>query len=273
MRGRFTIAERENYGGAVSPSDGVDGEGDAGLPWWPSGVRRRGGNRSSLTLERIIDAGVDLVDKQGFEALTMRRVAECLNCGVMSLYWYVANREELASVVVDALLRSVPTPPSDMPWRQQVLVVSRAFVSILHRHRRVLAGFAGGVAPGPQLLRMTNDIYGALRNAGFSGEDLFQGVDAIGSLTIGFLFGGASDDVTDDEKHAEAEQPDSPRGLQDVDFTSMDPNQYPNLAAAGVRRPETGRRIEFALNTLLDGLELRLVRDGGTPGTGHRSTV
>jgi hypothetical protein len=69
-----------------------------------------------LTLERIIDAGIHLVDKQGFEALTMRRVAESLNSGVMSLYWYVENREELASVVVDALLRRVPTPPSDMPW-------------------------------------------------------------------------------------------------------------------------------------------------------------
>jgi AcrR family transcriptional regulator len=257
----------------VSPSEGVDGDGDSGLPWWPSGVRRRGGNRSLLTLERIVEAGVDLVDKQGFEALTMRRVAESLNCGVMSLYWYVANREELASVVVDALLRSVPTPPSDMPWRQQVLLVSRAFVSILHRHRRVLAGFAGGVAPGPQLLRMTNDIYGALRSAGFSGEDLFQGVDAIGSLTIGFLFGGATDDASGDENCGEpnAEHPDPPRGLQDVDFTAMNPNQYPNLAAAGVRPPDPSRGIEFALNTLLDGLELRLVHDGETSGTGPRS--
>lgn len=199
----------------------------------------------------------------------MRRVADSLNCGVMSLYWYVANRDELASVVVDALLRGVPTPPPDMPWRQQVLLVSRAFVSILHRHRRVLGGFAGGVAPGPQLLRMTNDIYGALRSAGFSGDDLFHGVDAIGSLTIGFLFGGAVDDDASDEHGGEPdeEQGETPRSLHDVDFTAINPSHYPNLVAAGVRRPNPDGGIEFALNTLLDGLERRLPHDNETSTT------
>ncbi len=120
-----------------------------GLPWWPASVRRRGGARSTLTIERIVEAGVELVEKEGFDALTMRRVADSLQCGVMSLYWHVANRDELVSVVVDELLRGVPTPSSDLPWRQQIVVVCRAFVAILYRHRRVLAGFPGGLAPGP----------------------------------------------------------------------------------------------------------------------------
>ena len=165
-----------------------------GIPWWPTGDRGRGGSRSGLSRQRIIEAGVDLVGEEGFEALTMRRVADSLHCGVMSLYWYVANRDELVSVVVDELLRAVPTPSPGTPWRHQVVEVCRAFVSILQPHRRVLAGFPGGIVPGPQLLRMTNDVYGALGSAGFTGEDLFRGVDAIAWLTIGPLFAGAADD-------------------------------------------------------------------------------
>src|ERR1700722_1228341 len=110
-----------------------DGE---AIPWWPSSDRGRGGSRSGLSRQRIIEAGVDLVGTEGFEALTMRRVADSLNSGVMSLYWYVANRDELVSVVGDELLRGVPTPSPGTPWRHQVVEVCRAFVSILQPHRR-----------------------------------------------------------------------------------------------------------------------------------------
>jgi AcrR family transcriptional regulator len=234
-----------------------DGE---AIPWWPTGERGRGGSRSGLSRQRIIEAGVVLVGEEGFEALTMRRVADSLRCGVMSLYWYVANRDELVSVVVDELLRAVPTPSPGAPWRHQVVEVCRAFVSILQPHRRVLAGFPGGIVPGPQLLRMTNDVYGALGSAGFAGEDLFRGVDAISWLTIGSLFAGSPDAGSGEGSGQQNHSGVAPCSVKDVDFSVLEQSRYPNLVAAGRRRGEGDDGFEFALDVLLDGLELRLRR-------------
>ena len=231
------------------------------LPWWPSTDRRRGGSRSGLTRRRIIDAGLDLVAKEGFTALTMRRVAESLDCGVMSLYWYVATRDELVAVVVDELLRGVPTPAPETPWREQVIEVCGAFVSILRPHRRVLASFPGGIAPGPQMLRMTNDIYGALGSAGFQGTDLFHGVDAIGSLTVGLVFRDSTDDPGPAGAEGPAQRKRTPDSVQGVDFGLLDDRLYPHLVAAG-GRPDRDDGLDFALDTLLDGLEVRLRRQG-----------
>jgi AcrR family transcriptional regulator len=246
-------------GREVSPED--DDDAHDSLPWWPSSQRSRVSSRSGLTRERIIGVGVELVEKEGFEALTMRRVADRLNSGVMSLYWYVANREELVSVIVDELLRDVPTPSRELPWRQQVIVMCRAFVSILQPHRRVLADLPGGIAMGPKLLRMTDNVFGALRSAGFAGEDLFQSVEAIGSLTIGLLFHGPID-VERDDPRIKREKGLVPSRAAEVDFSALKPSSYPNLVAAGQRQPDRHDDVEFALETLLDGLELRLGRSG-----------
>ena len=230
---------------------------DDSLPWWPSGDRRRAASRSGLTRDRIITAGVELIQKEGFEALTMRRVAECLNSGVMSLYWYVANRDELVAVVVDELLRGVPTPSPDAPWREQLVEVCRAFGLDPSAPPARPSGPPLGIAPGPHLLRMTNDIYGALTHAGFTGDDVVQGVEAIGSLTIGLLFSG----ITEDESSQDSEHPTTasavPNGLRDVDFAVLKASRYPNLVAAGAARRD-GDGLMYALGTLLDGLEVRL---------------
>ena len=232
---------------------------DESLPWWPSGDRGRTASRSGLTRERIINAGVELIQREGFQALTMRRIAECLNSGVMSLYWYIANRDELVAVVVDELLRGVPTPSPDLSWRQQVFEVCRAFVSILEPHRHALAALPSGIAPGPHLLRMTNDIYGALGSAGFYGDDLIQGVDAIAALTIGLLFSEPGDDAGNGSEKA-GEGRAAPSGVRDVDFGTLDQSRYPNLAAAAGARRLGGDTLDYALDTLLDGLEVRLRR-------------
>jgi hypothetical protein len=179
----------------------------------------------------------------------------------MSLYWYVANRDELVAAVVDGLVRGVPTPLPESPWRQQVLEVCQAFRSILYRHRGILAGFAGGITPGPELLRITDAIYGALGEAGFCGQELIHAVDAIGSLTSGFLFGGGGGARSDDDAAGNKDGVVVPTSLRDIDVALLDPRRFPNLVAAGTRQTDSDNDgFNFALEALLDGLELRLER-------------
>jgi hypothetical protein len=160
----------------------------------------------------------------------------------------------------------VPTPSASTPWRQQVVEVCRAFLTILRPHRQVLAGLPGGLGAGPQLLRMTNDIYGALGSAGFSGDDLFQGVDAIASLTIGLLFRSATDDQTSESSAEQDGTGAAPCSVREVDFSVLDAGLYPHLVAAGVRPPACDDGFDFAVDRLLDGLELRLVQAGKPTG-------
>ncbi len=107
---------------------------------------------------------------------------------------------------------------------------------------------------------MTNDVYGALRSAGFAGADLFEGVDAISSLTLGSLFAAASLGTSEDPEKVEdgSATNAAPRRVQDIDFRTLDPRRYPHLAAAGARRADRPSGFELALGIVLDGLELRL---------------
>lgn len=88
------------------------------LAW---GLRDRGarGPKPGLTLERIAQAGIELADRDGLEAVSMGRVAAELEAGTMSLYRYVASKEELLTLMVDAGLGRPNVPPEirQAGWR------------------------------------------------------------------------------------------------------------------------------------------------------------
>jgi len=83
------------------------------------GVRERPnkGPKRGLSLEQIVDAGVAVASTDGLGAVSMSRVAGELGTSAMSLYRYVASKDELLALMVDAALGDIPDPPLDEPWR------------------------------------------------------------------------------------------------------------------------------------------------------------
>src|SRR5262245_51761159 len=80
-------------------------------PWWLERARARPERRprkQGITPERIVAAAVEVVQAEGHEALTMRRLAERLGTGPASLYRHVAGRDELVALVVDHVIGSLP---------------------------------------------------------------------------------------------------------------------------------------------------------------------
>ena len=73
--------------------------------------------RGHLSKERVFRAAVDLADGGGLESLTMRRLADKLGVGVMSLYYYVANKDELVTGMVDLVFAEIELPPDDVDWK------------------------------------------------------------------------------------------------------------------------------------------------------------
>jgi AcrR family transcriptional regulator len=116
--------------------------------------RGRGRNRvrPSLSRAEIVDAAIAVADAEGADAVSMRRIAQVLRAGPMSLYWHVANKEHLLDLMLDALDGEVEVPDPSGDWRADLQRLARLRRAMLHRHLWAM-GFMGGRPPlGPNTL-------------------------------------------------------------------------------------------------------------------------
>jgi AcrR family transcriptional regulator len=114
--------------------------------------RARGRIAPTLSRGEIVDAAIAIADAEGAEAVSMRRIAQALRSGTMSLYWHVANKEHLLDLMLDTVVGEVtiPDPPGD--WRSFLQVTARENRAVLLRHRWVM-DFIGGRPPlGPNTI-------------------------------------------------------------------------------------------------------------------------
>lgn len=96
----------------------------AALEGSPAGPRTR--RREPITTERIVDASLRLVETEGFDALTMRRLAAALQTGPASLYAHVRNKADLDDLLLGQLCAQVRLPaPEPARWREQFIDVCR----------------------------------------------------------------------------------------------------------------------------------------------------
>jgi AcrR family transcriptional regulator len=192
-----------------------------------------------------VRAALDLVDREGGEALSMRRVAEGVGAATMSLYWHVANREELVSLMADETLRDMVLPPDGAGWREQVATLAQEYVRALQRHPGLRPLLLELTSPGPKMVGVLDRVVGVLRDAGLSDEDALLAASAVNSVCLSQLVG-----------HVAASDGDGRQVLSALSAT-----QFPHLAAAaramGPRWSEW-QRFEFALELVLDGLARRV---------------
>jgi AcrR family transcriptional regulator len=100
---------------------------------WGRRERPRRGPKPGLTLERIVAAAVNVAAADGLAAVSMNRVAKDLGTSAMSLYRYVAAKDELLALMVDSVL-IVPPGESGEHWRAGLSRWARTYVELLRRH-------------------------------------------------------------------------------------------------------------------------------------------
>lgn len=142
------------------------------LPIWarPEPVARQ----PRFSRDQIASAALAIADAEGFEAVTMRRIARALGAGTMSLYRYIETRADLLALIDDALLGESLVPgnlPAD--WKQAIAMIARRSRQTFLRHPwaiQVLQGVAAGqgVMPGPNAMRHFEQSLAALAGAPFS---------------------------------------------------------------------------------------------------------
>jgi AcrR family transcriptional regulator len=131
---------------------------ESGLPpaieqlWGLRGPARRGGPKPALSLERIVAAAVELADAGGLAALSMSRLAEQLGFTTMSLYRYVASKNDLLVLVLDAGIELPPDHDPAAGWRASCAAWAWALRAGYHRHQWMLELPISGLPAGPNQL-------------------------------------------------------------------------------------------------------------------------
>jgi len=143
-------------------------------------------DREPLSRLRVVAAGIRLADSSGIDAVSMRRVGDALGVEAMSLYRYVSRKDVLLDAMVDAVIGEFPERDRSLPWQDDLRTLVLGAYLVLLDHPWAAAAATSRPAAGPNRLRYTDDILGALL-AGGCGAQLAHDVShAIDNHVFGF---------------------------------------------------------------------------------------
>jgi len=208
----------------------------------------RKANTPTLTREQIVTTAMALVDRDGLQALSMRKLAAELGVGTMSLYYHVPDKSALYDLILDAGLAEVdldgddPAQPADVRVRRIAYAIRKALLS--HPHAAVLA--MSRSLRTPTQLRPVEKLLQILSEAGLSPSEAMQSVNIIGQYAVGVTTMYASH-LTASEYHDEREG----------EFGELTPEEFPNMFQVMAHAEELGdwdADFEAGINALISGL-------------------
>ncbi|WP_218823602.1 TetR/AcrR family transcriptional regulator [Inquilinus limosus] len=146
---------------------------------------------------------VELLDAQGIEGLTMRRLADRLGSGVMSLYWHVDNKEDVFDLALDSVLEYRGSPQDGEPrdWREDVRHMLEDWRASMLRHPWS-ASLLPRRALGPNILGRLELLSRALSRAEVAEADMNVAIWSLWNYVMGATITRASFDLSDDERAA-----------------------------------------------------------------------
>lgn len=213
-------------------------------------VDRRVEAGTALSKERVLRAGVALADREGLDALTMRRLGRDVGAGAMTLYHYVANKDDLLDGMVDVVFSEIDLPAADAGWRTAMRQRAAAVREALARHPWATGLMELRTKPGPASLHHHEAVLDCLREAGFSIEDATHAYWLLDSYIYGFAIQEASLPFGTPEELAE---------MAEIVLPQVPAAEYPRLNEAAAASLESGYdytdEFEFGLELILDGLE------------------
>jgi AcrR family transcriptional regulator len=234
---------------------------DAGAPWpgasappdppWRKETRS---TRVPLTREAIVDAALRVLDAEGIEGLSMRRVGEELKVGAASIYWHVRNKDELLQLILERVIGEMRLPePDPEHWKEQLHAYAYAVRDILNRHRDVARISMGRIPSGPQIALMMEWLFTLLAPAGIPAQVIAYSSDMFALFVGAFAFeeslgpGSFGGDIPPDEFL---------EMMKDY-LRSLPADRFPYVTKTVDQIMSGGReqRFEFGVDLLLRGLE------------------
>jgi len=224
---------------------------------WGLRVRTARGPKPGLSLERIVSAAVRVAGSEGLAAVSMSRVASELGTGPMSLYRYVAGKDELLALMVDAAHGPPPAGPPDEDWRAGLTRWSWAIRASYQRHPWVLQIPIGGLPSLPNEVAWFEEGLRCLASTGLA--EAAKG--SVILLITGYVRNAAGIDADIEAAvRASGKMPDEWMSSYARTITRLaDPQRFPALTkfiAAGVfdRADPPDAEFSFGLERILDGI-------------------
>ena len=191
---------------------------------------------------------MDIADRDGLGALTMRRLGAELTVEAMSLYKHVANKDEILDGLVELVMSEIDVPEGVADWREAMRRRASSAREVLGRHSWAVGLMEARQARGPAVLRYADAILGILRAAGLSTRDAGHAFWLLDSYVYGHVLQEAGS-----PEGADGTDPD-PASIDAAAFA-----EFTNLAAvmelSSVFSHDSA--FEFGLELILDGLERR----------------
>ena len=177
------------YSGSGDPARSI------ALPWRP---RERSSRRgaSGLSAERIVRAAIEVADSEGLAVLSMRRVAERLKAGTMSLYTYVPGKAELLDVMLDTVYGDMARLDGVAGgWRARLELIARENWTLYRRHPWMLHVAVSRPMLGPNAVAKHDYELRAVARIGFTENEM----DSVVTLIVGYVQGAARGAVEVDQ--------------------------------------------------------------------------
>lgn len=231
-------------------------------PIWA--VSAPGARKPRFSREQMAEAALAIADADGFEALSMRRVAEELGAGTMTLYYYVRTKEDLLTLVEDALVGEIVAASEPVPkaWRAALSKLANAARATYVRHDWSLRAMSG-VRVGPNALRHIEQSLQALANVQLPLSQKLEILSIVDDYVTGHC-------LRKSEGHRQPElDRKTAKALSEAMERHLDGGEFPQLRALiGDEAPfdalmkhsgfmTEDRHFDIGLEALLDGLSKR----------------
>ncbi|MEV5413711.1 TetR/AcrR family transcriptional regulator [Thermopolyspora sp. NPDC052614] len=235
--------------------------------WTREAAAKRGRGQPGLSREQIVREAIALLDAEGLDALSMRRLAARLASGATSIYWWVASKDELLQLAVDEILGEVAAlfdGPYGEPthWREIASRYAYGLRAVILRHPWVAQQIGVRPAAGPNAMRAAQRMYEAFRQAGFRGKDLDYAIAAVGAYTLGTTLPEVAwrntmlKEGMSEQEWTQAIRTEVERGGGEFATLLIVLDEFATEDVTTVRQVS----FDFGLVCMLDGLEARLPR-------------
>jgi AcrR family transcriptional regulator len=210
--------------------------------------------KPALSRDAIVAAGLAIANTEGLEALSMRRLAQALDTGPASLYVYVANRDELWDLLLDAAIATVKTEPTDPTrWREQLHALAARVVHMMATEYPGMARIAMARIPsGDNAIRVAESMLSLLKAGGVSDQAAAYAVDLISTYTNAIAYEQSLyTTLYDDPDHQAREV----AGLAER-FATLPADRFPTIAALRdeMTMGDGQERFALGLDMIINGL-------------------
>jgi AcrR family transcriptional regulator len=216
-------------------------------PWWSRRSAPPARDKRPLTRELIVDAALALLERDGLQGLSMRKLAQELGSGAASLYWHVGDKDELLNLLLDRIVGETPVPePDPENWQGTVKELARAVRRHLSERRDAAQLSLGRIPSGPNALPILERNLAVLAASKLPPRVISYAADMFALYVGAFAY----------EESLRTSDAATPEQIGAY-WASLPPEQFPTLTRLSndLVAGDSDARFEFAIELLVRGLE------------------